>query len=208
MGKPMLSDATNGQRGGAPSFPAPTTAQDDAFVARLLVIFGVAYLPSLAWMMVPQSSTLTPEFLAWGFWTSLVLSAVPLLAAAAVLVMARRFPHLSRAAWLVGAIAVAATVLTVVTGHDVRLIQLIAWALILRHRLLMVGAGIAFAAITLPTVLYEVTVALDGPLFLLNGLALAWAVRIVPPAALLVLAVLQFRRNAAAAEPSSADADA
>ncbi|WP_344884846.1 hypothetical protein [Zhihengliuella alba] len=198
MGKPMLNDATNGQGSRTPSFPPPATAQDDAFVARLLVIFGVAYLPSLAWMMVLRSSTPTPEALGWAFWTSLILMAVPLLAAAAVLLTSRRFPDFRRTAWQVGAVAVGATV---VTGHLVMalIVQLILWALILRHRLLMLGTGVAFVVVALPKVAEDIVVALDGPLFLLDGSALAWAVRIVPPATLLVLAVIQFRRNAAPA---------
>ncbi|WP_102159299.1 hypothetical protein [Zhihengliuella halotolerans] len=179
-----------------PSYPAPEPSQEAGrFAARLLWIFALAYLPNLVWhvavMAIPPSEPFEP----WPRWPSYVTVAAPLAAAVAALVLTRWSPRPRRTAIALVAVALAGAGLSVLTGQIslVLAVQLVVWAVVLRERSVVLGAGIAFAALAIPAIVFEASMMLGGVAFGLG--TLSWVSAVAPPVALAVLAVLQRRVN-------------
>ncbi|GHC99469.1 hypothetical protein [Zhihengliuella salsuginis] len=181
----------------APSFPEPDAARDDAFAVRLLWIFAVAYLPSLVLQAVLTAMRPTQPATAWPLWLSVFAAAMPLAAAAAVLVVSRRFPEFRRTALILTWVMLAGTALSFLTGQTslILVVQLVAWALLLRHRLVMIGAAVAFAALVIPSIMVSVGMEFPGRLYVMD--VFSWLSRVAPPLALGALAVVLDRRDRA-----------
>lgn len=185
-----------------PAYPDPEPAQDAGrFAAALLWVFALAYLPGLIWHVAVMTMLPTEPIVPWPRWPSYVMVAAPLVAAVAALVLTRWSPRSRRTAIALVAVALAGAGLSMLTGQIslVLAVQLVVWALVLRERSVVLGAGIAFAALAIPAIVFEASMMFGAAAWNLGAAwgfgVLSWVSAVAPPVALAVLAVLQSRRN-------------
>ncbi|MCO1337921.1 hypothetical protein BJH93_03300 [Kocuria polaris] len=178
------------------TFPDPEPPQDAGrFAAALLWVFALAYLPNLVWHVAVMAIPPSEPFVPWPRWPSFVTVAAPLAAAVAALVLTRSCPRMRKTAIALVAVALAGAGLSMLTGQVslILTVQLVFWAVVLRERLVTVGAGIAFAALAIPAIVFEALMMLRGAAFGLS--VLSWVSAVAPPVALAALAVLQRHRT-------------
>ncbi|WP_309081428.1 hypothetical protein [Zhihengliuella sp.] len=184
----------SGTPGGAADGRDGARRPTERFAEALLWIHAVAYVPQL---VVPALAGTTGYW-----WVALVYLAMlaPTLAPIAALRQARRtgYPRVAGYRLVAGVsvlVAVVAAVLFFMLGSlTVQLaVPLVLWAVLVRRRLLAIGAGVALAALLVPVGAFGMSLEAQGiPL----GAAVVEALtRAVPPLALFLLAGLQRRRT-------------